>query len=62
VKDNIAAYGEISHHATDGSENVFGGIGMEENIAYGQVPCRSTNIMRNEAYGVFSTTGDYEDV
>ena len=39
-------------------------IGMEENIAYGQVPCTSTNmtLSRNEAYGVFVTTGDYEDI
>jgi hypothetical protein len=42
------------------SENGFGDIGMEENIAYGQVSCISTNMMRNEAYGVFSTTGDYD--
>jgi hypothetical protein len=56
------ANGEISHHTISVSEKGFGDIGIEENIAYGQVPCRSTNMSRNEAYGVLSTTGDYEDV
>ena len=62
MKENTA-YGEISHHT---SKNEFGDIGMEENAAYGQVPrtARSTNynMLRNEAYGVFSMTGDYEDI
>ena len=34
---------------------------MEENIAYGQVSCTSTDmsLLKNEAYGVFPTAGDY---
>ena len=42
----------------------FGDIGMEENIAYGQIPCTSTDmtLLKNEAYGVFPTTGNYEEV
>ena len=59
MKENIAAYGETSHHTINVSKN---GLGMEENIAYGQIPCRSTNSLKNEANGVLSTTGDYEDV
>ena len=62
MKEN-AAYGEISHRT---SKNESGDIGMEENAAYGQVPstARSTNynILRNEAYGIFPMTGDYEDI
>ena len=58
------ACGEILHHTISESKNGFGDIGMEENIAYGQVPCTSTDmtLLKNEAYGVFPTTGDYEDV
>ena len=55
MKENIAAYGEISHHNINASINEFG---MEENVAYSQVPC---SMLRNEAYGVFPTTGDYEE-
>ena len=60
MKEN-AAYGEISHCT---SKNESGNIGMGENAAYGQVPSRSTNynMLRNEAYGVFPMTGDYEDI
>ena len=62
MKENTA-YGEISHRT---SKNESDDIGMEENAAYGQVPstARSTtyNMLRNEAYGVFPVTGDYEDV
>ena len=62
MKENTA-YDEISHST---SKNEFGDIGMEENAAYGQVPstARSTNynMLMNEAYGVFSMTGDYEDI
>ena len=55
------AYDEISHHTI---KSGFGDIGMEENIAYGQVPCTSADmtLLKNEAYGVFPTTGDYEDI
>ena len=43
--------------------SVRGDIEMEENISYGQIPCTSTDMtLKNEAYGVFPTTGDYEDV
>ena len=54
----------MSHHTISASKNVFGDIGMEENIAYSQVPCTSTDmiLLKNEAYGVFPTTGDYEEV
>ena len=62
VNENIA-YGEVSHRTINASKDECGDIGMEENVSYGQVHCRSTNIMfRNEAYGVFPITGDYEDV
>ena len=57
MKENIAGYyGEISHHT---SKN---GFVMEENTVYDQVPCTSTDTLKNEAYGVLSTTGDYEDI
>ena len=62
MKENTAC-GEISHHTL---KNESDDIGMEENAAYGQVPstARSTtyNMLRNEAYGVFPMTGDYEDI
>ena len=58
MNENIA-YGEISHDTINMSRNDPGGFGMEENIAYGQV---SQRCIRNEAYGVFPRTGDYEDV
>ena len=58
------AYDEISHHTISESKKGFSDIGMEENIAYSQVSCTSTDmtLLKNEAYGVFPTTGDYEDV
>ena len=60
MKENTA-YGEISYRT---SKNESDDIGMEENAAYGQVPSRSTNynMLRNEAYGVFPMTGNYEDI
>ena len=56
VKENIAAY---AHYTINASKN---GSGMEENTVYNQVPCTSIDISNNEAYGVLSTTGDYEDI
>ena len=58
------AYGEISHDTINASRNDHqaGGFGIEENIAYGQVPQRCVNMLRNEAYEAFPRTGDYEDV
>ena len=35
---------------------------MEENVAYGQVPCRRINMSMNEAHAAFRRTGDYEDI
>ena len=61
MNENLA-YGEVSHRTIDASKNEPDIIGMEENVAYGQIPCGSTNTLRNEAYGVFPITGDYEDV
>ena len=55
MKENIAAY---AHYTINASKN---GFGMEENTAYDQVPCTSSDMSKNEAYGVLSTTGDYED-
>ena len=56
MKENIAAY---AHYTINASKN---GSGMEENTVYNQVPCTSIDISNNEAYGVLSTTGDYEDI
>ena len=42
MKENIAAYGEISHHTINASKNRFG---IEENIAHGQVSC---SMLRND--------------
>ena len=60
MKENTV-YGEISHRT---SKNESDNIGMKENAAYGQVPSRSTNynMLKNEAYGVFPMTGDYQDI
>ena len=56
VNENIA-YDEVSrsHGTTDG-------FGMDQNVAYGQVPQRSINMSMNEAYATFPRTGDYENV
>ena len=61
MNENIA-YGKVLHCTINAPKNESGDIGMEENVAYGQVSCRSTNMLRNEAYGVLPIAGDYEDV
>ena len=61
MNENIAC-GKVLHCTINAPKNESGDIGMEENVAYGQVSCRSINMLRNEAYGVLPITGDYEDV
>ena len=60
VNENIA-YDEVSrsHGTTNISRNDPDGFGMDQNVAYGQVPQRNINMSMNEA---FPKTGDYEDV
>ena len=56
MNENIAHGATEVSHTIKASKNEPDDIGMEENAAYGQVPCRSTNMFRNEAYGVFPIT------
>ena len=65
MNENLA-YDEVSHHTVNMSRNDHQaiGFGMEENVAYGQVPQRCVNIiLRNEAYGAFPIeVKDHDDV
>ena len=62
VNENIT-HDEVSrsHGTTNISRNDPDGFGMDENVAYCQIPQRSITMSTNEAYAAFPRTGDYED-